>query len=187
MRRLGVLLLVALSADAGQHRLSDKTEYEKYIGTLIHARDLGTTYSEDGSADASVLDDSRMPHQAVAALVQLGSRALPLLIDCLNDGRLTSATFSGNAITREMKVPVGFVCLDILTNITQGPIHYPGCADDGFGACVHFELYFRPDDYEDCIAADNACLPRPWVMVVQRNWRRLYLQKRILFYNPLKR
>lgn len=58
------------------------------------------------------------------------------------------------------------------TKSTQ--VHAKDCADDGLGACVNESFYFRPDDYSRCWPHDG--LPRPWVRLVQQNWRRLLLR-----------
>lgn len=161
---LAVLMLLGSSgAAAVANRLSSKADYQKYIDPLLEVKDFGIEYTEDGAADATVLDSSRVTPESVIAVLRLKAQGLPLLIDCLNDGRLTSISFGGNATTREMKVPIGYVCLDILMGITKGPISYPNCADDGLGACVHYELYFRPGDYYNCQEHEHACLTRPWV------------------------
>jgi len=146
-------------------------------------------YFEDGAADASVLYpyDSKgaylLPADAVLSFLALQQRSLPVLIDCLNDGRLTNAVFDGNRITERMRVPVGYVCLDILTGFVSGkPVSDPACSNDGLGACMNDGFYFRPDDYFLC--SDKDCDPRPWVLVVQRNWRRMFLAGRLRFRNP---
>jgi len=91
--------------------------------------------------------------------------------------------FDGNSITQSMKVPVGYVCMDILMNVIAGkPVSDPECSNDGLGACMNYGFYFRPDDYYDC-SVEN-CLPRPWVLVVRRKWKDAYLNHRLRFHNP---
>ena len=102
------------------------------------------------------------PPDPVVALVRLGTKGFPLLIDCLEDGRLTIIEFDGNTITEAMKVPVGYVCLDILMGTTRGrPTSDPDCADDGLGACMNDGYYFRPDDYYHCVEPAHSCDVRP--------------------------
>ena len=176
---------------AAQKRLSSTKDYDTYINPLAAGTDLGIEYSEDGAADATVLyplsngHDStsvyRRPSDAVISLVRLGQRSIPLLIDCLGDGRVTGVLFQ-SAMTKPMRVPVGYVCLDVLTLIVPGNRISQQCAYDGLGACINYGFYFRPDDYHHCTA--DRCYLRPWVSVVQSNWRREFLQGRLRFHNP---
>jgi hypothetical protein len=120
---------------------------------------------------------------AVIDIFELHSRSFPVLIDCLSDGRITNMEFDGNNTTKQMKVPVGYVCLDMLMAITWGkPVSEPECAADGLGACLNYGYYFRPDDYTNCWKTE--CDLRPWVKVVQRNWRKQFLAHRLRFFNP---
>lgn len=188
----GVLVVVsALGAPAEQKRLSDRSGYQKYIDSLLQVKDFGIHYYDDGAADATVLFPSssatpyERPRDPVVTLVRLGVKSFPLLIDCLNDGRVTNVEFSGNTITRPMKVPVGYVCLDILMGTTRSrPLSDPDCADDGLGACMNYGYYFRPDDYYHCVERVRSCDVRPWVDVVQRNWKQQFLQGRLHLHNP---
>ncbi len=164
-----------------------QSDYAKYIAPILAIRDFGIAYAEDGAADATVLfpPDEKL-RDPISELVRLGYRSVPLLIDCLDDGRTTSASFRGSTVSKPMNVPLGYVCLDVLIGISKaGPVHVAGCADDGLGACVKQEYYFRPDDYSRCW--QDHCLPRPWVRLVQQNWKRLFRQKRIRFDNPYRR
>ncbi len=186
-----LLMFAALVCSGGELRLSPKSDYQKYIDPLLAVEDFGMHYSDDGAADATVLFPSSestpyaRPKDAVVALVRLGTKSLPLLIDCLSDIRLTSAGFDGSTITRPMHVPVGYVCLDVLMAITRGqPISDPECASDGLGACMNYGFYFRPDDYSQCWDSLRECEARPWVGVVQDHWRRAFLQKKLRFRNP---
>ena len=197
---LGAILLVLDLAvqsawASAPARLSTAADYTKYIDQLLSVPDFGIEYYEDGAADASVLwpQISKPPYgnlkpaAPVKAILELKTRALPLLIDCLADARLTNAVFGGNKITNRMKVPVGYVCLDILMGIVPGkPVADPDCADDGLGACMNPGFFFRPDDYYSC--GPNECIARPWVLVVQKNWRAQYRSHRLRFkYPPLLR
>lgn len=181
----------ALAPPAGQQRLSSGADYQRYIAPLLQVKDFGIQYYDDGAADATVLfplsnaSPYERPRDPVAALVRLGVKSFPLLIDCLNDGRVTNLEFSGNTITRLMKVPVGYVCLDILMETTRGrPVSDPDCADDGLGACMNYGYYFRPDDYCHCVERIRSCDIRPWVEVVQRNWKQQFLRGRLHLHNP---
>jgi len=178
-------------APASQKRLVPAAEYHRYVDALLEVNDFGAHYYEDGAADASVLFpespqapyDYKRPPEPVIALIRLRERALPVLIDCLDDGRVAKIVFEGNKLTRPMNVPVGYVCLDVLMNVAMGkPVSDPECADDGLGACMNYGFYFRPDDYYDC--SDRECVLRPWVFVVQRKWKEQFLAHRLRFRNP---
>lgn len=189
-----ILILLAIFAFAGvcpasppSRHLSPSADYHRYIDPLVQVKDFKVEYYEDGAADASVLfpgqGEYQMPVDAVVAIAQLRQRSLPVLIDCLSDGRLTNAWFGGNRITARMRVPVGYVCMDLLMGMVPGrPVADPECSDDGLGSCMNEGFYFRPDDYFLC--SDQDCNPRPWVLVVQRNWKGMYLAGRIKFRNP---
>jgi hypothetical protein len=183
------LLLLATAllvyASYGQQRLSEPSEYEGHIQPLLGVSDFGTHYYEDGAADASVVfpHDYKRPAQPVIDLVHLRSAGYRILIDCLTDRRVTTMRFDGNRITKPMSVPLGYVCLDILLQITKGkPVWEPECADDGLGACVEVGFYFRPDDYANCW--ETECSLRPWINVVQQNWRKTYLARQLRWHNP---
>jgi hypothetical protein len=182
-------LLLGLGHAAQPARLSSSEDYRTYIDPLLRVTDFGIHYYDDGAADASVLFPSTesnpydRPREPVIALVRLRERSFPLLIDCLSDPRVTTARFDGSSITMPMKVPLGYVCLDILMEIVDGkPASDPDCADDGLGACMNEGFYFRPDDYSRCWP--DVCDLRPWVMVVQRKWREAFLRRRLRFRNP---
>lgn len=183
--------VAALVSDssATQKRLTSEAQYHKYIDPLLQVNDFGMYYYEDGAADASVLFPTKSgnpygrPAAAVIALIRLRENGFPILIDCLSENRIANVRFTGNNLTREMRVPLGYVCLDILMQTTWGkPVADPECSDDGLGACMNYGYYFRPDDYSNCW--DSECLLRPWVTVVQQNWRTQYLNHRLTFRNP---
>lgn len=170
---------------AGEGTLGRRSDYTRYVDPILTVRDFGTRYTEDGAGDASVLygSNGKTP-EPILTLIRLGPQSVPLLIDCLTDGRVTSMRFSGNTVSKPMNVPIGYVCLDILMGTTTGPVFEPNCADDGMGACMKVGFYFRPDDYSGCWT--DHCLPRPWVSVVHKNWRQLYLRRKIRFENPYR-
>lgn len=162
----------------------------RYIDALAAAPSL-VVYSEDGAADATVTNVGannsgvvENPIPEVRAIINLGARAIPLLIAHLNDTRLTSATFNGG-FTRgtPIRVPVGHVCLDILTHIIGNNPHIfiRGCADDGLGACLKGEYYFRPDEY---YPAGRDYIAREGVHVAKVNWLRAYRKGLIKFQYP---
>jgi hypothetical protein len=155
----------------------ERSAYKKYIEPLLSVRDFHMSYADDGAADATVTCpgdcSDRAPSSVpeVATLMKNPTITVPLLIDCLDDNRLTSVRFVDNEMIHPMQVPVGYVCLDILmSRFVSEPIAENDCRDDGIGACMNLDFYFRPDDYYHCFT--DSCVPRPWVLVVQKNWRR---------------
>jgi hypothetical protein len=81
----------------------------------------------------------------VIALIRLGPKSFPPLIDCLGDERLTNVEFDGNTTTNRMKVPVGYVCLDILMESTRGrPVSEPDCSAADLGACMNYRYILGP-------------------------------------------
>lgn len=152
--------------------------YQQLIEPLLKVPDFHMHYYDDGAADATVTcphncDGWPLPKPVpeVQSLLQTPKTTVPLLIDCLDDGRQTSVRFDGNVTTRPMQVPLGYVCLDILmSRFVSDPIADYECNTDGLGACLHTEYYFRPDDYTHCW--NGTCDPRPWVVHVQKNWQR---------------
>ena len=170
-------------------RLSSNADYRQYIDPLVAVADFGIHYYDDGAGDATVLfpgtnaNPYERPRNPVIALVRLREKGFPLLIDCLSDPRVTTVQFDGNSITKPIKVPVGYVCLDVLMAVTDGrPVSDPDCSDDGLGACMNEGFYFRPDDYLRC--GKDTCDLRPWVVVVQRKWRHAFLGRQLRFRNP---
>ena len=142
-RAIGLLMLSCFLmpgwVSATSRRLAPAADYHSYIDPLLGVEDFRTRYYEDGAADATVLFPQNdqpppnllKPQKPVIALVRLGKRSLPLLIDCLGDGRITTMRFEGNKITQPMNVPVGYVCMDILMNVVRGgPVSDPECGDD---------------------------------------------------------
>jgi hypothetical protein len=96
---------------------------------------------------------------------------------------MANVPFNGG-MTQLEKVPVGYVCLDILMGTAKGRVVDDSNDDgDGLGVGIREGFYFRPDDYTRCWGGD-ACLLRPWINVVQRNWRTQYLAHRLRFRNP---
>jgi hypothetical protein len=188
-----VVLLIFLpnSVWATQPKLASAADYHRYIDAFLDVKDFGTYYFEDGAADATVLfhEGTHAPYgqlppaEPIIALLRLRERAFPILIDCLDDTRITSIHFDGNNMVHPVSVPLGYVCLDVLMNFAAGkPVSDPDCSDDGLGACMNNGFYFRPDDYYGC--SERECMLRPWVIVVQRNWKNQFLARRLKFHNP---
>jgi hypothetical protein len=166
------------------------------IDNLINAPKL-VHYGEDGAMDASVLGlyhvdtdgTTTAPAKEVADIVALREKAIPLLIEHLDDNRPSSATFHGGYLpdgVQRVRVPVGHVCLDILLHLVDNSFYLDkkcqietrleGCIKDGF--------YFRPDDYwiiggfdDD----DNNFMERPIVRIVKANWQKAYREGRLKY------
>lgn len=133
-----------MSASA-QNRLASEADYHKYIDPLLEVKVFGTHYLEDSAADAAVLVPFERsstfhhegPSEPVIELIHLGPKSVPLLIDCLDDGRITTVRFEGNTIRKPRDVPVGYVCLDIQTASIRGKsVSDLECNSDGLGACM---------------------------------------------------
>jgi hypothetical protein len=153
---------------------SVEAKANRYIDSLMSAPSL-VAYSDDGAADATVTEK---PVPAVHAIINLGAKAIPLLIAHLDDARLTAATFGRNNI----RVPVGHVCLDILTHIIKAPrILIADCADDGLGACIREGYYFQPDAFSH---KGNKSIAPLEVSRVKRNWQRAYRRSYIKYQYP---
>lgn len=123
---------------------------EELVDALASARDLHVLYVEDGASDATATE---RPAAEVQRIINLGADAVPLLIEHLDDGRPTAAAFDtsqGQGKPRlKGRATVGYVCLDILMSVVDSPDVFIGgkeCCDDGLGANVNPEFYYRPDD-----------------------------------------
>jgi hypothetical protein len=181
---LSVAFLICLVVPCEQAKGNRDPKSEKYIDALVSAQ-LPVVYHDDGAADATVMDiganDSGVvenPIPEVSAIVDLGANAIPLLIAHLDDTRLTSATFGRN----KFQVPVGHVCLDILTYIIRGPkILVENCSDDGLGACVRPGYYFRPDAYTP---NGSKYIAKPEVARVKANWKQAYRKGNMQYLYP---
>ena len=162
---------------AQSNRLRNNT---KYIDALISEPAL-VTYGDDGAGDATVMNIGtndmgivERPLPAVRDLVKLGPTAIPLLIAHLDDTRLTSAKFFyyRRGKERTLPVPVGHVCLDILTSIIKAPrIFTAECGDDRLGACFEVGYYFRPDAY---VSNGDRVVALAIVYRAKSNWQRAY-------------
>ena len=170
---ISLLLSASQTSSAQIHSNNSKTA--RYIDALVSYPNFGRVYVEDGAADGSVASPLSPP-QAVKDILDLGPKAIPLLIEHLDDTRLTSATFEGGFTWgKPIRVPVGHVCLDLLMHII-GQNRYvfdPECGDDGLGACVKEGYYFRPDEYYP-VGHSNEYIARLSVRVAKTKWLRAY-------------
>jgi hypothetical protein len=126
----------------------------------------------------------RKPRAAVRKIVNLRDKAIPLLIRHLDDTRTTSALYKGGTHWADpVAVPVGFLCLDILSQIvgnskTLFVDGHRDCDHDGMGACIQSKYYFDPDAYS--LGKSDHLPPSKKVLTVKRNWesaRRIGLLK----------
>ena len=158
-----------LQTERGQSE--ERAGQNKYVDALAAAKDLRVAYNDDGAGDGSVLQS---PVPEVKDVLNLGSEAVPLLIEHLDDTRLTVAVFNGRE-QRNKRVPVGHICLDILTGSVDAPVaKIEDCADDGLGACVDADFYFRPNE---------ASLKK--IKEVKANWQRTYRDGKVKFAYPV--
>jgi hypothetical protein len=166
-----LLFATAISAQAGTSK-TPSASAERYIDALVSAAHL-VVYSEDGAADATVVEN---PVREVRNILRLGAKAIPLLIAHLEDTRITAAKFGRS---QAQGVPVGYVCLDILSNIVMSKsILIDDCSDDGLGACVRDGYYFRPDAYS---RENGRIVPKSEVFKVQVRWKRAYRNGKIKY------
>ncbi len=174
------LLLIIAGSCFAQTKKTVENPNEKLIDALVNAPEL-QSYYDDGAGDATVLEidgDNKVRDlkKEVRDILLLKQKAIPLLIEHLSDERLTAATFSGGFISpsQTYHVPVGFICLDILTSIigNNKTVYYKyECGDDGMGSCINEGFYFRPDDYK---SAGKELHQRDIVNIVRKNWEKAY-------------
>jgi hypothetical protein len=174
----GAFLVACLGAGAflgAQGTAPSAPDHEKLLAALA-AADFSSVYFEDGASDGSVTDRVRVhaltsssdPENAVQAVLDLKDAGIPLLIAHLDDARPTRALFKGNP------VPLGHIAMDILTHVigANRSVLDLENTDDGLGAGIQPDYYFRPD-------ASLAEMKR-----TKQNWRRLYRRGRIAFVLP---
>ena len=164
---------------------------EKLIDALVVAPNLYVQYVEDGGRDDSILalcengdpNVARQNPKEVLNIVALREKAIPLLIECLDDTRPTSATvlFGGYLTDKPVRVPVGHVCLDILTSIVErnNELIFVEDPSDGFCGDIKDGYCFRPDDYK--AYSDDRFKNRPIVRIVKANWQKAYRDGKIKY------
>ena len=178
---LVVAMLVTI-CDAQKKKSKIKDSNEILIDELVAVKDFPLVYVEDGAADGTVLDLNRESsvypkpqHPTVEAILKLKSAAIPLLIRHLDDTRFTSVSADvGVPWVHYSHVPVGVLCLDILTKIVNNDSRFiddESASDDGLGSGLKLGFYFRPDDY---LFRHNEANPKAIVLIVKRNLLKLY-------------
>jgi hypothetical protein len=160
----------AQSVDCGDSQLAEA------LDRMLRIPGLGEIYVEDGAADGSIVmrpPKYRAARREIVPLLRCETRAAAVLIDHLDDVRLTTARFKGGVYwSKPVSVPLGFVCLDILISLSPfgSPIRDPGTENnDGLGSGVRAEYYFRPDDYQ---IRGTEYRPKPKVLEVKKNWEK---------------
>lgn len=133
-------------------------------------------YINDGAGDESVLNtlhyadgQNKKCHDTLVRVVDLKEKAIPLLIAHLDDMSPTKAKYQQE---EDLSVPLGFVCLDILLQLTDSPAIIHDCQEDGMGACVHSSYYFMPG-----ASAKKAAM-------IKRHWQELYRKGEIKYIHP---
>jgi|SRR6267143_6889059 len=146
-------------------------EPDTLVDELVSTPDFGVVYVADGAGDGTVLNDK--PAAAVRKIVNLQDAAIPLLIRHLDDTRITFAKYKGGQHwSNPVAVPVGYVCLDILSQIVNDNkvLFVQGrrdCDFDGMGACIQSKYYFNPDEYS---TQSERLLPSTKVLTVKHSW-----------------
>jgi hypothetical protein len=188
--RLLTLIIIVHALTNGQiAQTIPKHVSNKYIEALAAAPNL-PRYSADGAADVSVtsydMNDPRTAEHhipAVLNIVNLKQKAIPLLIAHLDDMRPTSATFYSIKYKRIVRVPLGYVCLDLLTNIVKDTTHafVDPCTDDGLGGCVQKGFYFWPDAFA---RRARRYVAGPEIDRAKINWQRAYRKGYLKYRYP---
>ena len=132
-----------------------------------------------GANNLGIVDS---PPVVLANIVNLKERAIPLLIEHLDDVRPSSTIFHCGGPAQ--RVPIGYVCYDILISIVKDTAHQiliPDCEDDGLCACAHHGYCFRPDDY---IMDHGFFKVKPIVAIVKLNFKQAYKKNRFSYVCP---
>jgi len=142
----------------------------------LRTADYPVTYINDGAGDESVLNTAHYSggrhkecRKALSDMIALRKDAIPLLIAHLDDRSPTTARYQQK---EGLLVPFGFVCLDLLIQITDSPANIRDCAQDGMGACIQKPYYFMPDG-----SAKEAAL-------VKEKWEALSRKGAIKYVHP---
>jgi len=147
---LAILVSIALTPDD----CSSKRLEERLI-SLAQVRPSRPVYLEDG-AGAGTLTQHPEAKEAVSAILACPKSAAAVLVKHLDDRTLTHVEAetasnppgTGNPGSITKRVVLGVLALDILLQMFVEPssiVYIADCADDGLGACVQPDFYFRPD------------------------------------------
>jgi hypothetical protein len=167
-----VVALPGLSQPAG----CANAELETALDRVLQLKSLGNVYFEDAAADGSVVmipPTYRAARPEIIPLLACEARAAEVLVEHLDDTRLTSARFKGGAHwSHPIRVPLGVLCLDVLISLSPfgSPVRDPKTEnDDGLGAGVRAEYYFRPDDFDIKV---GRYAPKAHVLAVKEAWQK---------------
>jgi hypothetical protein len=173
---LAVCALVFAAPSLCQPAGCERADLESALDRVLRLKNLGNIYSEDAAADGSVVmvpPAYRVARPEIIPLLACEARAATVLVEHLDDIRLTSATFKGGTHwSHPARVPLGVLCLDILIFLSPfgSPIRDPETEDnDGLGAGVRAEYYFRPDDF---VIKAGRYAPKPQVFAVKKAWQK---------------
>jgi hypothetical protein len=176
---ISILLLSLVAAESSLSQVKNDQLIDALTTADFTHPQRSDIYFDDGASDGTVTELGSpvecnytcvVPLPALKAIAALGPNSIPLLIEHLDDTRLSRATF------RHRPVPVGFVALDLLMHFTgyrDSRMYIPDCSDDGLGACVQPGFYFRPDQALQTQMA-----------LVKTNWKRIQKEKTIQFVYP---
>ena len=166
-----VLILIVAWVKTTIAQSSAEAQTDAIIDELVSTPDFGIIYIADGAGDGTILNGT--PAVSVKKIVSLQDKAIPLLIRHLDDTRITSALYKGGTHwSNPAAVPVGYLCLDILSQIvSDNKTLFVGgerdCDTDWMGSCIQPKYYFDPDAYS---GQRNHLVPSRRVMSVQHNW-----------------
>jgi hypothetical protein len=189
---LFLALLLALPAYPKKSQLGrPKLDRDRILAALLTTDFPNNIYYDDGAGDGSLIlykQDEKaeydiVPDPTVKELVNAGDASLPLLISCIGDARPTRIEFKPARAERFVRVPLGYVCLELTTMLVRTPLPKVAmdsdCSTDGIGVCYHEGYYFRPD----VLAAEPAAGTKK-MAAVQANWQRLLKENSIRFEYP---
>jgi len=162
----------------------------RILTALLTTEFPNNIYYDDGAGDGSLIrykEDPKaeydiVPDPTVRELVDAGDASLPLLISCIADARPTHIEFKPAKSDTYVRVPLGYVCLELTTALVWTPLPKaavdPDCVADGIGACFNDGYYFRPDVLADPSVGEKK------MALVQANWQQLLKSKSLRFQYP---
>jgi hypothetical protein len=174
-----------------------KLDRERILNALLTTEFPSDVYPDDGAGDGTLIRykivgehyDEIIPDRTVKAIVESGEEALPLLVSCINDTRLTRIGFEPSSVSevgkrgvKSTNVPLGYVCLELLTNVAADPRHKANDPDGyGDGICTGARkgFCFRPD-----VLAINSANGKQVMARTQQRWQQLLKQKQIGYRYP---
>jgi hypothetical protein len=145
------------------------TDVANALERLLDIRDLGNIYVEDAAGFDVTIASIR---KEVRPITRCPEVAPAILIEHLDDARLTSARFKGSVHRwRPIRVTLGYVCLDLLRTMhtfDSASFDESTDNDETWGAGIARGLYFRPDDY---VITKSGYKPTLAVLRAKRAWQ----------------